>query len=658
VTLSDALPAGATLSGAVTCTPSGAATCGTLTGAAGGTSFTITGARVPAGAPNTLTLSAPVAFAGGMTTDPLVNSVSATDLASGATVAAADSDALSSSVSLAVTKTDGSATYTPGGSAIYTISVTNGGASDATAVTISDALPAGVTLSANATCAAGGTSICGTLTGSAGQASVSATGARVAAGAGNAVVLTVPVVFAPGLTVNPLVNTATAVDALSGASGMGVDSDTLAAAPTLVLSKSDGTASYVPGGMGTYVITIGNLGPSNANAVAMTDNLPAGVTLSSGATCAAAGSASCGALTGAAGTSVVTISGGAITAGAGNSIVVTVPVRFDPALVTDPLVNTASAAASGAAPVTATDSDARAAATGLTLTKTDNKLAYTPGDQGTYVLTLGNAGPSDATVIVLGDTLPAGVTLRAGATCVAAGSATCGTLSGVVGGNSVTMIGAAVSAGAGNRLVVSVPVRYAPSLRVDPLVNTATATAAGGASVSATDSDTLDIRAPIVLTKTDNRASYTPGGTGTYVLHITTIGMSDATNVTVTDNLPVGVTLAGAAICTPSGAATCGASSGGAGATAFGVTGAFISAGAGNALDYTLPVRFAASMTADPLVNSASATADGGALAQASDSDLRNAPAAPLDIPIDDWRLLLLLALTLCALSARRLRAR
>src|ERR1019366_7479216 len=97
---------------------------------------------------------APVAFASGMTANPLVNTAMVTDVASGATASGADSDALapqvtlavdktatatdllsgaigsgtdsdarSPQVSLAVTKTDGSATYTPGGTATYTVTV-------------------------------------------------------------------------------------------------------------------------------------------------------------------------------------------------------------------------------------------------------------------------------------------------------------------------------------------------------------------------------------------------------------------------------------------------------------------------------------------------------------------------------------------------------
>ena len=155
-----------------------------MTGTTGQTSFGATAARVDTGGANTLVFTVPVAFAAGMTTDPLVNTATATDATSGNTASGSDSDTLSPAVTLGVVKTDGSATYTPGGTATYTVTVTNTGLSDALNVTVTDALPAGVTLAANADVRAGGTSSCGTVTGTTGQTSFGATAARVNAGRG------------------------------------------------------------------------------------------------------------------------------------------------------------------------------------------------------------------------------------------------------------------------------------------------------------------------------------------------------------------------------------------------------------------------------------------------------------------------------------------
>ena len=107
------------------------------------TSFGATGAQIGAGAGNALVFTVPVGFTSGMTTDPLVNTATAADVPSGVSASGADSNARAVNVSLAVVKTDGSTSYTPGGTATYTITVTNGGTSDALGVTVADALPPG-----------------------------------------------------------------------------------------------------------------------------------------------------------------------------------------------------------------------------------------------------------------------------------------------------------------------------------------------------------------------------------------------------------------------------------------------------------------------------------------------------------------------------------
>ena len=90
-----------------------------------------------------------------MVTNPMINTATATDPAS-APATGSDSDARTAVAALAVAKTDGSATYTPGNNATYNVVVTNTGPSHASSVTVTDPLPAGVTLSANATCVASG----------------------------------------------------------------------------------------------------------------------------------------------------------------------------------------------------------------------------------------------------------------------------------------------------------------------------------------------------------------------------------------------------------------------------------------------------------------------------------------------------------------------
>ncbi|HSX61266.1 MAG TPA: hypothetical protein VLF18_13785, partial [Tahibacter sp.] len=193
--------------------------------------------------------------------------------------------------SLALAKTDGSPTYTPGGTATYALTVTNAGPSAAAAVSVADTLPAGVTLAGTATCTATGTASCGTLTGAVGGSSFSVAGATLAPGGGHSLVYQLPVAFAADLSTNPLVNIATASDpADAGSPRSASDSDTRLAQTALTLGKDDGQAIYTPGGTATYVLTVGNAGPSDASGVSLADTLPAGVTLTAAPTCSATGS--------------------------------------------------------------------------------------------------------------------------------------------------------------------------------------------------------------------------------------------------------------------------------------------------------------------------------------------------------------------------------
>jgi uncharacterized repeat protein (TIGR01451 family) len=161
-------------------------------------------------------LTLPVTFAGTLTTDPLIVTATATDVASGATATGRDADTLVQAVALVVSKTAGSDTYSPGGQGTYTIVLRNTGTSDALGVSLVDALPAGVTLAGELTCTAVGNASCGLLNGAPGDATFGATGARLGGG-DSALTFVARVAFAANLTADPLVNTATASDSVSGA---------------------------------------------------------------------------------------------------------------------------------------------------------------------------------------------------------------------------------------------------------------------------------------------------------------------------------------------------------------------------------------------------------------------------------------------------------
>ena len=93
---------------------------------------------------------------------------------------------------LSISKSDGSATYTPGASATYVITVANAGPDSVSGATVSDTLPNGVTLFGPWTCSATAGSCSAASGGSAGDQSISLT---VDLTAGGQATINVPVTF-------------------------------------------------------------------------------------------------------------------------------------------------------------------------------------------------------------------------------------------------------------------------------------------------------------------------------------------------------------------------------------------------------------------------------------------------------------------------------
>jgi len=93
---------------------------------------------------------------------------------------------------VSVSKSDGSANYTPGSSSVYTITVANAGPDAVAGAAINDTLPAGATLASAWTCVATAGTCSAASGGVAGQQSISVT---VDLTAGGQATITVPVVF-------------------------------------------------------------------------------------------------------------------------------------------------------------------------------------------------------------------------------------------------------------------------------------------------------------------------------------------------------------------------------------------------------------------------------------------------------------------------------
>ncbi|MCP4896580.1 MAG: DUF11 domain-containing protein [bacterium] len=187
---------------------------------------------------------------------------------------------------LAITKTDGVTSATPGQGITYTIVVSNNGPADATSVSVTDAFPA-VLLCAWTSISAGGTTGNGSGSGDIDE--------TLGMPSGSSVTYEATCVIASGAT-GTLANTATISSAVSdpdNGNNSATDDDTvLAPEADLSITKDDGSCQVDAGSVLIYTIQVDNVGPSDAVGAQIDDTFPAELT-SCEWTCQAAGGASC-----------------------------------------------------------------------------------------------------------------------------------------------------------------------------------------------------------------------------------------------------------------------------------------------------------------------------------------------------------------------------
>ena len=477
-----------------------------------------------------------------------------------------DTDVLGAPVAdLGVTKDDGVATYTPGGSVTYTIVVTNAGPSDVGGVTVSDAITAlPQVASASWSCVGAGGASC-TAGPIAGDIDDSAD-----VPVGGAATYTLVTALDPDAT-GDLVNTASVappggVSDPNAANDSAVDTDTEGAPiADLGITKDDGVASYTPGGSVSYTIVVTNAGPSDVTGATVTDAVTALPQVSSASwTCLGAGGASCaaGPVAGDISDSVDLPVGGtatytlvaALDAGASGDLT-NVAAVTPPGGTTDP-----NGANDGAL-----DTDTQGAAVAdLGVAMSDGVTSYTPGGSVTYSITVTNAGPSAVSGATLIDAVT-GLPQVAGAswTCVAGGGASC--TAGPVAGDINDTVDLPPGGTATYTLLADVDVAA-----TGDLVNTASvAPPAGVTDPVAADNTVADTNgqgspiADLTISKDDGQATYTPGGTVVYTIVASNAGPSDAYGARVTDAVTALPQVQSASwSCVAGAGAACGAASG------------------------------------------------------------------------------------------------
>ena len=322
---------------------------------------------------------------------------------------------------LGITKTDSPDPANLGNNLTYTIVVTNAGPDAATGVVVTDTLPLTVTF-ASSSASQGACSGTSTVTCSLGTINDGSS-------------VTVTIVVTPtvaGTLANTVTVTATTADPSLG-NNTTTENTTVGLPADLSVTKYDTPDPVTAGTTLTYAVTITNNGPADATGVTVTDTLPLGVTFGS----ATPSQGTCS------GTSTVTCDLGTLSNGAN----ATVTIAVTPAAA-GTITNTASVTATTFDPVpdnnTATEDTTVNTEADLVIVKSDDPDPVIAGETLTYTLVITNTGPSDATGMIVTDTLPLGVTFGSatpsqGGPCDEAGGAITCNLGTVDGGNAATV---------------------------------------------------------------------------------------------------------------------------------------------------------------------------------------------------------------------------
>ncbi len=510
VSLTDTLPAGTTFV-SMTQTSGPAFTC---------TASNCTGAVLGAGATATFELVAHVNSGTTGTIDNTATVSSASDTTPGNNTSTA-STPLTSSADLTVTKT-APAAASAGTDLTYTITVTNDGPSDATNVSLTDALPAQTTfVSMTQTAGPAFTCVATTCTIAAFAADATATFELVASIAPNAT----------GTIDNTATVTSTTPDP-DPANNNSTASTTIGANADLVVTKT-GAAAATAGSDVTYTITVTNGGPSDATSVSLTDTLPAQTTFVS-MTQTTGPAFTCVATT----CTIATLSPGAT---ATFELVVTIAPNA-----TGTIDNTATVTSTTPDPIPANNSATASTTVGanadLIVTKT-GAAAATAGTDVTYTVTVSNNGPSDAMNVTLTDELPPQTTFVS-ATQTSGPNFTCTTPApGATGTITCSIATFIPMSSAELSFVVHVDADATGTIENTASVTSTTPDPAPANSSGSVSTAIAPATTDLSITKSADAGTYQPGATATYTLVVTNNGPAIATGVTVTDVLPAGSTL-------------------------------------------------------------------------------------------------------------------
>ncbi len=437
---------------------------------------------------------------------------------------------------LTLTKTDTPDPAVVGSALSYQILVTNTGPSTATNVVVSDTLPAGLTFDS-----------VGTTAGTASEASGVITANIPSLAPGASATITVNTTIESTFSGTTIPNSATA-DADEATLVTANASTSVNPQVDLQITKTDNADPVNRGEQMVYTLTVTNSGPSAATNVEVIDTLPADVSFVS---------ATGGTVTPpTGGSSNVTVAIGTLAAGASTDVTITVDVQQNASASFTNNATVRSTESTGGFDVntlnnTTTEDTAAQSTVDLAVTKADSADPAVPGESLTYTLTVSNTGPSDAPAVILVDNIPDGIQITSATSSI-------GTVTTPASAQDTTAANAddlTVNIGtlaSGATATITVVATVLPETR-GSLSNVAMVSSTDTTLLepntgnnSVTETTVLNAEVDLRVSKTDSTDPVIAGNSLTYTIIVTNDGPSTATNVTLSDSLPSGVSFTSA----------------------------------------------------------------------------------------------------------------
>jgi uncharacterized repeat protein (TIGR01451 family) len=478
-----------------------------------------------------------------MTADTYTINVTAHEGTEGVTATGQTTITATGAPDLVVTKSDGGATVNAGGTVAYTINYSNAGFANSTGVVLTEFLPVGSTF--NAAASTPGWTAVGTtaFTFKVGSVPVGASGSVVFA-------VSVPAPVPTGE--RQLTNTVNIADDgthgpdANPSNNSASDTTPINAGPDLVVTKTDGGVTTLPGGIVLYQIAYSNIGTANDAGVVIEENISANTTFNSTYSDPRWGNDGVG---------IFEMVIGDLPVGASGTVLFAVNMNSPLPPGTTQIPNTVTIEDSGASgpdlnPANNTFTISTPVAANpqadLQITKTDNITTITPGTFDTYTITVTNAGPNAVTGASFTDNVPALLSGVAYTTSVSGGASVTpgsgsgnnitGSLNVPVGGTVIYTVTGKLDPNAGPGTLTNIASVYPPAGTTDPNIGNNTAIDQDNI-VPVSD---LAMSKSFTFTDLDGSGTLTPGDQIVFALTVTNNGPNPAQGVSVLDPLPTG----------------------------------------------------------------------------------------------------------------------